>query len=227
MIRMPLFLAVWLALCAPAFAQQQSVSDPYAVIKDATHRILDITVSAKSYYQKDPERYYQQVGQVLDNVVDFDGFSRGVMATYASARVYNSLQTDAERQAFRDRVNRFSKVLKRMLIVSYANAVLSFNGQRIEIEKPDRPQEGNWVVVTQDIYGDNGKVYVVQYQMKQEKDSSWKVRNMVVDGLNLGQVYRTQFADAVEKAGGDIDKVIDQWARDKAAMPADKKAGGS
>jgi phospholipid transport system substrate-binding protein len=37
------------------------------------------------------------------------------------------------------------------------------------------------------------------------------IANVVVEGVNLGQTYRSQFAEAVENHGGDVDYVVENW----------------
>jgi len=37
------------------------------------------------------------------------------------------------------------------------------------------------------------------------------IANVIVEGVNLGQTYRSQFAEAVEKNKGDVDYVVDHW----------------
>ena len=40
----------------------------------------------------------------------------------------------------------------------------------------------------------------------------WRVRNVIVDGVNFGRTYRNQFASAMESRGlGALDTVIDAW----------------
>jgi hypothetical protein len=34
---------------------------------------------------------------------------------------------------------------------------------------------------------------------------------VIVENINLGQTYRSQFAEAVENHKGDIDYVVDHW----------------
>jgi phospholipid transport system substrate-binding protein len=52
--------------------------------------------------------------------------------------------------------------------------------------------------------------------MGQGEDGVWRVRNVIVDGVNLGLTYRNQFASAMQSgdARGDIDAVIDEWTLD-------------
>jgi len=194
-----------------------SLADSSVALKtadSATTRILELSTEERSYVDTDPERYYRQVSDVLNEVMDFESFARGVMATYASARQYNALETDAERQQFNQRIQRFGDKLERILIITYSDAVLSFKGEKITLSiAPGSDVAPRRAIINQEIYSNTGKVYLVQYTMREEKPDVWKVTNLTVDGANLGQIYRTQFASEVEKAGGDLDKTIDNWGK--------------
>lgn len=198
-------------LPTPALADPTT---PLHKVEQATQRILALSIEARDYAQQDPERYYQAVSDVLDTVIDFDGFARGVMATYASARLYKSLQTEAERVQFNARVARFADKIERALIVTYADAVLSFNGERINVFVPPGGEPADHrATVNQEIYSSTGKVYLVQYSLRELRNAGWKVNNVTVDGANLGQMYRTRFATLVEQARGDVDLAIDNWGK--------------
>jgi phospholipid transport system substrate-binding protein len=45
-------------------------------------------------------------------------------------------------------------------------------------------------------------------------DGEWRVRNIIVNGVNMGLTYRNQFAGAMKDPvnGGSLDKVIDGWS---------------
>ncbi|MFT6756216.1 MAG: phospholipid transport system substrate-binding protein, partial [Chitinophagales bacterium] len=49
-------------------------------------------------------------------------------------------------------------------------------------------------------------------KLKPNRDGEWKIRNVVIDTINLGKVYQSQFASAVKDSDGDIDKAIIAWA---------------
>jgi phospholipid transport system substrate-binding protein len=51
----------------------------------------------------------------------------------------------------------------------------------------------------------------VKYQMGQYKDGSWRLRNLIIENINLGEIYRGQFAAAADSAEGNLDLVIDTW----------------
>ena len=191
----------------------QALNDPYQIVQQTTERVLAIIKEGKSTYEKDPARFNKQVEVVMDEVVDFDAFARGVMGPYASAQRYQALTTEQEKAEYRARVERFRTTFKHGLVETYAKGLLKFNGQRIETlpaRKGDNPESGT-VAVIQNIYGAADKPYVVQYSMRRNRAGEWKLNNVVIEGINLGQTYRSQFASAADQNRGDLDKVIANW----------------
>lgn len=43
-------------------------------------------------------------------------------------------------------------------------------------------------------------------------NGEWKVRNVIINGINIGKLFRDQFADAMQHNGNDLDKTINGWA---------------
>lgn len=202
----------WLACLLFAFPAVANTEDPVVVVREATADILDLIAEARGYYANDPDRFHKQVDALLTPVVDFDAFTRGVMGHYASPRYYNSLSGEAKAQ-YRSQVATFQQRFKQGLIETYAKGLLNFSGERIETQplrrgEADRPQ----VNVVQHIYGKSGdKPYVVQYTLRKNSRDEWKVRNVIVEGINLGQTYRNQFASLMEQHRGDMEKVVAAW----------------
>ena len=40
------------------------------------------------------------------------------------------------------------------------------------------------------------------------------LRNMIIDNINLGELYQKQFAAAMKKHNGDFAKVVDNWLQE-------------
>ncbi len=197
---------LWLAGAAGAAALA-----PDQLVNQTTERVITLAKDAKAYYDKDPQRLNQQVDTVMRDVVDFDGFARGVMGTYASDQKFKALKTDAERAAFQARIAKFTEIFRRGLIETYAKGLLKFNGQRIETVAGRSSVNGSNATVVQNVYGNADKPYVIQYSLRQDGGGDWKLRNVIIEGVNLGQTYRNQFASAAEQYGGDLDRVIANW----------------
>src|SRR5690606_38532860 len=184
--------------------------DPLKMLQTATDQVLQIVDETKKETNRDSQAFYKKIDDVLSQIVDLEYFARGVMATHASAKRYKSLTTDEERKAFRERITRFSTVLKDSLMASYADALLAFDGERITWEPLPKSSQGDDLTLTQIIHAKSNKQYKAQYRLKKTKNG-WLVQNVVVEGLNLGEAYRNQFADAVEKNKGNVDYVVENW----------------
>ncbi|MFT5033056.1 MAG: phospholipid transport system substrate-binding protein, partial [Bacteroidia bacterium] len=189
---------------APAFAEQPG---PYEVVLDTTTRVTKVIEEARSYVDENPERFYGEVEKILGDAVDFPSFARGVMGKYGSKRYYDSLPDD-EKAKFRDRVERFTLTFRDRLIRTYAKGLLALDGNRIEVLplSSEADLEGS-VNVEQHIYGNAPQPYVLFYKLKEGRDG-WKLRNVSIEGVNLGKTYQSQFSSAVRRYNGDIDQVM-------------------
>ena len=215
MIKRILLAATMMVLGLSLSAQAEEMDKkpgPYEVVAGTTEELVKEIEAAREYYDEDPERFNQRVREMLDAVVDFQSFARGVMGRYGSRAYYQSLQSEEAKARFRDRVIRFTESFKDGLINTYAKGLLAFNGNRIEVLPlaEDADLSGS-VGVRQHIYGDRPKPYEVVYTLRKDSNGEWKLRNVIIEGLNLGRIYQNQFNAAVRTHDGDIDKVIDDW----------------
>lgn len=206
---------VWTLLlgCAVVASAQQAAepTGPREVVAQATDRIMALVREAPDYFDEDPDRYIDGVGEELDRVVDFRGFARGVMGSYASAERYRSLDK-AGQQRLREQLDQFTEVLRVGMVSTYSRGLLAFGGYGVELGDTDfSPNSSRVASVTQLVSGDDGKVYTVKYQMGQYRDGSWKLRNLIIENINLGEIYRGQFEAAADEANGDLDVVIANW----------------
>ena len=183
----------------------------HGVVEDATRRVMAVVEEAQAYAEEDPERYYRQVQAILDPVIDFRGFARGVMGPYASSERYRSLD-EAGRAQLRDQLDRFTEVMRLGLVRTYSKGLLAYAGSRIELVEPDPAEAGeSFVSVQQLISTGDAQPYVILYQMGRDKSGDWKLRNVIIESVNLGEIYRNQFEAAAREQNGDLDAVIDNW----------------
>lgn len=187
-----------------------------AVLTRTTDRVLAVIDDARAYAETDPDRYYAAVHEVLDPVVDFRGFARGVMGEYATGDRYRSLDKAGQKN-LRDQLDRFSETIRISLVRTYSKGLLAFGGSRVELDGSSTKQvSGSRANLRQLIYSEGTEPYVVMYQMARDKSGRWRMRNLVVENVNLGQIYRSQFESAARRYKGDIDKVIENWSSDSA-----------
>ncbi len=190
----------------------------HQVVAATTERLVQIITEAKGYFEKDPDRFYREIEEVLGDIVDFDSFSRGVMGKYASKKRYMALGSAEEKRQFKSRMKRFSETFRTGLVQTYAKGLLAFSGNKIEMLPPqqgaaDQPS----VTVVQHIYGAAEKPHEVRYKLRKNRAGDWKLRNLTIEAINLGKIYQSQFYSAVKQHKGDIDSVIDNWSVDPTA----------
>ena len=186
-------------------------SDPRLVVSSATDRVMNIVRDARNYYHDNPEKYYQSIKREFNDFVDFRGFARGVMGRYATSARYRDLD-EPGRKKLKAQLDRFSEVVQESLVRTYSKGLLAFGGSRIELDfTSEIDLKKTKVSVRQFIYSEETEPYEVIYQMRKIKDGSWKLRNMIVEEVNLGQIFRSQFEAAVLENDGDLDKVISNW----------------
>ena len=169
------------------FACQAVAQDPdqvaYKLVQDTTEQVMDVVVAADEYVESDPERYYSQIQDLLDPLIDFRGFARQVMGPYASSKHYRSLDQEG-REQLKGQLDRFTAVMRSSLVRTYSKGLLAFGGSRIELEPPKAAEGADdndaRLSLRQLIYADRAKPYVVMYQMGQEKSGDWKLRNVIL-----------------------------------------------
>lgn len=199
--KLKLMLGGLTILSALACAASAPPPDPRVLIRQTADTLIEVIKQGKTYFDKDSERFYQEVERVLDPTIDFDRFSRGVMAvSYKKA-------TPAQRE-------RFEATFKSGLIRTYGKALLDFGDESIEVLPADRPPtKPGEDTVKMEVRSKEGKVYPVIYSMRLGEDGSWRMVNIIINGINIGLTYRNQFASAMNapENHGSLDAVIDAW----------------
>lgn len=174
-----------------------AVPDPYTAVKQTTDSLLTDLKKVQPLYKTDPDKFYAEIKQSLAPFIDFDGFARGVMAKYYRRA------SPAQQQAFADK-------FQQALIHTYANSLVKFNNQKVEVLPLLEPPKDGRATVNLKIYADDGTIYPVQYSLVLV-DGAWKLRNLVINGINIGLQFRGQFSNYMQQYHNNIDKVIANW----------------
>ena len=192
-------------------ADQASASQRGAaeVISDVTAQVMTVVAEANTYFDEDPDRYYREIDDALAGLVDWRGFATAVMGEYFSR---GRAMDQAGRANLKRQRDDFARTLREGLIRSYAKGLLAFGGARMEVQGVEAsPQSARVASVTQLVYGEAERVYTIRYQMGQYKDGGWRLRNLIIETINLGEIYRNQFSALARDADDDLDSVIAQW----------------
>jgi phospholipid transport system substrate-binding protein len=180
-------------------ADSTQIQKPHDLVERVTQELLKTISIHRETFAKSPEFFFGELDALLNNVIDFDWIAFRVMGQYAKV-------------ASVEQRNRFAVTFRRELIETYGRGLLSYGEQSIVVVPPTEDINGlKSIKVVQEIRGSDG-VFPLVYSMNLTHHGSWKVTNLVINGINLGKIFRNQFIQRAGQFGGDIDKVIDNWS---------------
>lgn len=188
--------AAFLLMFSLGTAQAQTA---YESVNESTTILLERLVEVQPLYEEDPEKFFTAVQDALSPYIDFEGFAKRVMAKH-----YRTA-TEEQRAAF---LSRFEDALIR----TYATALLEFDNQKVVVVEPTTPQKReDRATILIEVYSGSGTLYPVHYQLGLEEDGRWLLRNVIINGINIGLQFRSQFNAYMQKYKKDIDLVIENW----------------
>lgn len=182
------------AFSAVSFA----TTDAHIVIEQTTDNLLADLQANKAQYRTDPTAFYNAMEAILGPVVDADGISKSVMTVRYS------------RRATPEQMQRFQENFKRSLMQFYGNALLEYDNQGIRVLPGKTAADAQRSEVRMEITDKKGVIYPVSYTMV-KVDGQWRMRNVIINGINLGKLFRDQFSEAMQRNAQDLDRVIDNW----------------
>jgi len=91
----------------------------------------------------------------------------------------------------------FVKLFSDLLEKTYADRLLSYSDEKVFFEKESLLREGQ-AEVTSNVLTADGKKIPLDYRMVQ-KDGSWRVYDVIIEGISLVKNYRDQFRDILAK----------------------------
>ena len=199
----------------PLVSHAVAAPSAHDLVQDTTNRMLADLAANKEKYKQDPQDFYAALNSIVGPVVDAEGISKSIMTVKYS------------RKATPEQMKTFEENFKKGLFQFYGNALLEYNNQGITVE-PAKDESGDRTNIGMTVKGRSGSIYPVSYTLE-KINGEWKLRNVIINGINIGKLFRDQFADAMQRNGNDLDKTINGWAGEvaKAKEATDKKPGQS
>jgi phospholipid transport system substrate-binding protein len=190
----------------PLVANAVAAPSAHDLVQDTTNRLLADLAANKEKYKKDPNDFYAALNTIVGPVVDAEGISKSIMTVKYS------------RKATPEQMKTFEENFKKGLFQFYGNALLEYNNQGIVVD-PAKDESGERTSVGMTVKGSNGAIYPVQYTLE-KINGEWKLRNVIINGINIGKLFRDQFADAMSRNGNNLQATIDNWAGEVAKAKA-------
>lgn len=196
-----LSVAMLFAATAQAESPVPPAQEPQVVVESVAKELFAL-VKAKNAAKTPDEEYFQQAEKVLDGVVNFQFIAGAVMGKEAYAKA-----TPAQRK-------QFVAVFRSGLVKSYAKGIAGYADSEVKLLGVTKDAKNPKRAVVKQEVSDKGVAHKLDYTMVQGKTGEWKLINVVLNGVNLGQSFSGQFKAALKKHSGDVDKVIATWLAD-------------
>lgn len=190
MKRLLLKLSVFV-LVAGFFQQPLMAEDsaPELLIKKTADEVLEIIKARAQEFQQDPAKLYAMVDEKVLLHFDFDR-----MTDLALGRNKAKVSKQQKPQL----VNEF----RQLLVRTYGKALLEYNDQEIKYLPMRGSLEKGDVSIRTEIEQKGGFPIPLNYEVFQ-KEGTWKVYDISVDGISLVSNYRSTFTRKIKEDGVD------------------------
>lgn len=177
-------------------------SAPHALIERTVTQMTSRIEGEREQLESDEEYAREVVDEELGELVDFRRITQLVMGRHFQNA------TLAQKKAF-------LAAFRSSLVNTYAAGITLYQGQQITVlpATEDDVRDGRARVRTE-LRTDTGEVIPVFFSLYRNSGGNWLVENVIVNGLNLGKTYRSQFDQSVAQFAGDLDQVISNWSSD-------------
>ena len=182
-----------------------SDENPYNFIDSNAQRMVIVLKENKSLFLEDRKLYEQKIKEIFEPMIDF----RRVAATVMGKKYY--LASSKEQRA------EFVVIFKDSLLDTYAETLAQWENQTITTIFPKNMeiQTNNMKnIEVQQTLNTGSSKYPISYKLRKNKDNSWSIVNIIVNGVNLGLTFRNQFQALAIKNNGNIESTLNGWVSD-------------
>jgi phospholipid transport system substrate-binding protein len=165
---------------------------PENIILSAANNLFADVERNKDVYVNDISSFYGRVDEILTPIIDFDILIKSI----TGKKKYNDMPVELK--------NRFKLALKNQLIRIYAKTIVEYANSKITIISASE-NKGFYLVKTELSVGKGKPSFQVIYVMK-KSSGSWKIVEVVANGLRLVKSLRKSLLPEIEENG--IESVV-------------------
>jgi phospholipid transport system substrate-binding protein len=182
-----------------------SDENPYDFIDSNAQKMVIVLKENKSLFLEDRQLYEQKIKEIFEPMIDF----RRVAATVMGKKYY--LASSKEQRA------EFVVIFKDSLLDTYAETLAQWENQTITTIFPKNMEiqtKNLKNIEVQQTLNTGSSKYPISYKLRKNKDNSWSIVNIIVNGVNLGLTFRNQFQALAIKNNGNIESTLNGWVSD-------------
>ncbi len=160
-----------------------NAATPMETVKTGVDKVL-ATLTDPAFKAKPKDQQVTQLTDAINTIFDFDELSKRTLG-----KGWKNMN-DAQQKEF---VQLFTELLQGV----YADRLLAYSDQKIIFDKEDTLKKGTAEVQSY-LQTADGKKIPLFYRLT-DKSGSWKVYDVIIEGVSMVNNYRSQFREILAK----------------------------
>ncbi len=169
---------------------------PKETVETGVNQVI-ATLGDPAFKAKTKDEQIAQIGEEINSIFDFKELSRRTLG-----REWKKMKPEQQKE--------FVQLFRELLQGVYADRLLAYSDQKIIFGKETMLKKGRAEVQSY-LQTSDGKKIPLFYRLT-DKSGSWKVYDVIIEGVSMVKNYRTQFRQILAK--GSHDKLL-KILRDK------------
>ncbi len=162
---------------------QSYAATPMETVKAGVNKMLD-TLGDPAFKAKARDEQIAQLGEIIETVFDFNELSKRTLG-----REWRKMNAEQRKE--------FVQLFQELLQGVYADRLLAYSDQKVLFEKETMLKKGRAEVQSY-LQTSDGKKIPLFYRLT-DKSGSWKVYDVIIEGVSMVKNYRTQFRQIIAK----------------------------
>ncbi len=162
---------------------QGYAATPKETVEKGVNELLT-TLGDPAFKAQSKDAQIAQIGEVINTIFDFEELSKRTLG-----REWRKMKPEQKKE--------FVQLFKELLQGVYADRLLAYSDQKVLFEKEIMLKKGRAEVQSYLQTADGSKIPLF-YRLT-NKSGSWKVYDVIIEGVSMVKNYRTQFRQILAK----------------------------
>jgi len=175
--------------------------NPFELIDIKSQEMVVVLTTENELFITNPELFKDKIKNIFEPLIDFNRVSASVMG-----KKYYLRATKEER-------DQFIEVFKISLLDTYAETLAQWDDAQIVTDFSYDEKKNKIVSVKQNLLTTNN-TYPIIYKLREYKNGTYRIVNIIINGINLGQTFHNQFQALASEKNENIAEIISEWKSD-------------
>ena len=185
-------LFLFLFISSPTYTDINK--NPFQLIDIKSQEMVIILTTENELFNTNSELFKNKIKNIFEPLIDFNRVSASVMG-----KKYYLSATKEER-------TQFIEVFKISLLDTYAETLAQWGDAEIITDFSYDEKKNKIVSVKQNLLTTN--------KLREYKNGTYKIVNIIINGINLGQTFHNQFQALAIDKNDNISAIIAEWKSD-------------